>query len=220
MTPRFVPLDFEERPPEEMAARAEAFRALMARRRTTRQFATRPVPRALIEAAIATAATAPSGANLQPWTFVVVTDPMIKGRIREAAEAEERENYAGRMPAEWRAVLEPLGTDEHKPHLTDAPFVVVLFKHTARITQTGERLPTYYASESAGIAAGLFIAAVHNLGLVTLTHTPSPMGFLSEILGRPSTEKPYLVMPVGYPAPGATVPEIEKKPLQEVLIWR
>src|SRR5262245_52002109 len=146
--PRFIPLDYEERAPEEMFARADAFRELMQRRRTTRHFSTRPVPRELLEAAIATAASAPSGANLQPWTFVVVTDPEIKHRMRDAAEAEERENYGGRMPEEWRAVLEPLGTDAIKAHITDAPYVVVLFKQVARIAKDGARLPTYYANES------------------------------------------------------------------------
>lgn len=220
MTAGFVPLEFEELPPEEMRARARAFRELMARRRTTRCFSSRPVPHELIEQAIATAATAPSGANLQPWTFVVVEDAETKRKIREAAEEEERRNYGGRMAPDWLEVLAPLGTDEHKPHITDAPFVVVMFKHVARVASDGRRLPTYYPSESCGIAAGLFIAAVHNMGLVTLTHTPSPMAFLSEILERPATEKPFLLMPVGYPAEGAEVPDIGRKALSEVLVWR
>lgn len=218
--PDFEPLAHEERPLDEMRQRAAAFGALMAARRTTRHFSTRDVPRDLIESAIQTAGTAPSGANLQPWTFVVVADAEVKRAIREAAEDEERVNYSGRMPPAWLDVLEPLGTDEHKPHITDAPYVVVMFKHTARIMADGERLPTYYASESAGIAAGLFIAAIHDMGLVTLTHTPSPMGFLSKILQRPDTEKPYLLMPVGYPGEDATVPKIERKPLSEILVWR
>jgi iodotyrosine deiodinase len=218
---RFVPLSFTERPVEEMRVRAERFQRCMTARRTTRQFSTREVPRDLIEMAVRTAGTAPSGAHLQPWTFVAVSDPELKRRMRAAAEAEERQNYeGGRMPPAWRAVLEPLGTSADKPHISDAPWVVVLFKQTVRITESGERLPTYYASESCGIAAGLFIAAIHQMGLVTLTHTPSPMGFLSELLERPDTEKPYLLMPVGYPASGAEVPDLQRKPIEDILVWR
>ena len=205
---------------DEMRRRAEAFQALMARRRTTRHFSSEPVDRALIRKAIETAASAPSGANMQPWTFVVVEDAKIKAKIRQAAEEEEHRAYHGRMPQSWLDALAPLGTDEHKAHLTDAPYVVVMFKHNVRINGDGERLPNYYAAESLGIAAGFFIAAVHNMGLVTLTHTPSPMGFLTQILDRPDTEKPYLVMPVGLPAAGATVPDIRRKALEDVLIWR
>jgi nitroreductase len=216
---RFVPLAFTRRPPEEMLERARAFYEEMRWRRTTRHFSPEPVPRELIDLAIRTAGTAPSGAHQQPWTFVVVDDPEIKRRIREAAEEEERLNYAGRMPPDWLEALAPLGTDEHKPHLTDAPYVVVLFEQRYGSRPDGSRRTHYYVAESCGIAAGLFVAAVHHLGLVTLTHTPSPMGFLSEILKRPASERPFLVMPVGYPAAGASVPDIARKPLPEILRW-
>lgn len=216
---RFVPLEFTRRPPEDMLARARGFYEEMNRRRTTRHFSTAPVPRALIEMAILAAGTAPSGAHLQPWTFVVVDDPELKHRIREAAEEEERINYSGRMPPDWLEALAPLGTDENKPHLTDAPYVVVLFEQRYGLRPDGSRRTHYYVAESCGIAAGLFIAAVHHMGLVTLTHTPSPMGFLCEILKRPASERPFLVMPVGYPAQGARVPDISRKPLEQIIRW-
>lgn len=216
---RYIPLDFEALPENEMSDRARRFRTRMEKRRTTRDFSTRPVPRELIEEAVRTASSAPSGANLQPWTFVAVGGTELKQQIREAAEAEERKNYDGRMNDAWREALEHLGTDADKPHITDAPWVVVMFKHTTREV-AGEKMPMYYASESAGIAAGMFIAAVHNMGLVTLTHTPSPMGFLGQILGRPAHEKAFLLMPVGYPAEGAEVPDISRKSIDEVLFWR
>jgi nitroreductase len=219
MEPRFVPLQFTRRPEAEMLARARGFYEEMARRRTTRHFSTEPVPRELLELAIKTAGTAPSGAHMQPWTFVVVDDAELKRQIREAAEEEERLNYGGRMPPDWLEALAPLGTDEHKPHLTDAPYVVVLFEHRYGVKADGSRRNHYYVSESCGIAAGLFIAAVHLMGLVTLTHTPSPMGFLSRILRRPPNERPYLVMPVGYPAPDARVPDIGRKALEEIAVW-
>lgn len=218
--PRFVPLEFTRRPPDEMLSRARAFHAEMSARRTTRHFSTEPVPRELIELAIRTAGTAPSGAHQQPWTFVVVSDPETKRRIREAAEEEERINYAGRMPPDWLEALRPLGTDMHKPHLTDAPFLVVLFEQRYGLRADGTKRTHYYVAESVGIAAGLFIAAVHHMGLVTLTHTPSPMGFLSDILERPANERPFLVMPVGYPAGGARVPDLTRKPLAEIADWR
>jgi len=217
--PRFVPLVFTRRPPPNMLERARAFYAEMNRRRTTRHFSTEPVPRELIELAIRAAGTAPSGAHQQPWTFVVVDDPEIKSRIRGAAEEEERLNYSGRMPPEWLEALAPLGTDEHKPHLTDAPYLVVLFEQRYGARPDGSKRTHYYVAESCGIAAGLFIAAVHHMGLVTLTHTPSPMGFLSEILRRPASERPYLVMPVGFPANGARVPDLARKQLNEILRW-
>jgi nitroreductase len=192
----------------------------MNRRRTTRHFSTEPVPRELIELAIRTAGTAPSGAHQQPWTFVAVSDPERKRKIREAAEAEEYENYHGRMTPEWLNALAPLGTDEHKPHLTDAPWVVVLFRQSYGLDPAGHRTTYYYTQESCGIAAGLFIAAVHYMGLVTLTHTPNPMAFLSELLERPANEKAMLVMPVGYPAADARVPDLTRKPLAEIADWR
>lgn len=216
---RFVPLSFRRRPLEEMAARARAFYEEMNARRTTRHFSTEPVPRELVELAIRTAGTAPSGAHIQPWTFVVVDDPELKRQIRQAAEKEEWLNYHGRMPQEWLDALAPLGTDEHKPHLTDAPYVVVLFEQRYGLLPDGTKRTHYYVAESCGIAAGLFIAAVHHMGLVTLTHTPSPMGFLNTLLGRPPNERPYLVMPVGYPASDARVPDIRRKEPGEIMAW-
>ncbi|MGE4085875.1 MAG: nitroreductase family protein [Vicinamibacterales bacterium] len=216
----FVPLRFTRRTVEESLARAQAFHDEMQQRRTTRHFSTEPVPRALIEWAVRTAGTAPSGAHQQPWTFVAVADPDTKRRIRDAAEDEERAFYSGRAPQEWIDALAPLGTDEHKPHLTDAPWVVVLFRQAYGIDADGAKRTYYYTPESCGIAAGFFIAAVHLMGLVTLTHTPSPMGFLGELLERPANEKAMLVMPVGYPAPDAQVPDIQRKPLDAIAVWR
>lgn len=215
-----VPLDFRRRPLEESRGRAADFYAELARRRTTRHFATDPVPRELIELAIAAAGTAPSGAHQQPWTFVAVADPGLRSRIREAAEREERLNYRGRMPPEWLEALAPLGTDEHNAHLTDAPWVVVLFRRTHALLPDGRTRPHYYTQESCGIAAGFFIAAVHRMGLATLTHTPTPMGFLGALLERPPNEKAMLVMPVGYPAADARVPDIARKPLAEIAVWK
>jgi iodotyrosine deiodinase len=215
----FVPLQFARLPAEDSRRRAREFFEEMNRRRTTRHFSSDPVPRDLIEYAIRTAGTAPSGAHQQPWTFVAVSDPALKGQIRAAAEAEEYENYHGRMTAEWLQALTPLGTDEHKPHLTDAPWVVVLFRQAHGLDPDGHKRTFYYTQESCGIAAGLFIAAVHHMGLVTLTHTPNPMAFLSELLERPANEKAMLVMPVGYPAPGARVPDLTRKPLDRIAVW-
>ncbi len=214
--PGFIELAFEELSPEDMLERAREFHTQMSQRRTTRHFSTREVPRELIELAVRTASTAPSGAHLQPWTFVAVSNPELKARIREAAEAEEKKFYEGRMPEAWEEVLTPLGTDYVKEHITDAPWIVVLFRHSQRARAGGEMSPTYYAQESCGIAAGLFIAAVHNMGLTTLTHTPSPMGFLRDILGRPDHEHAMLLMPVGYPAEDAKVPDLKRKGLDEV----
>ena len=216
----FVPLAFRRRPAAESLALARACYEEMSRRRTTRHFSTDPVARDLVEYAIRTAGTAPSGAHQQPWTFVAVSSPELKRRIREAAEGEERRNYHGRMPPEWLEALAPLGTDEYKPHLTDAPWVVVLFRQTHGLSPDGRKRAYYYTQESCGIAAGLFIAAVHRMGLVTLTHTPSPMAFLGELLARPANEKAMLVMPVGYPAADAAVPDLARKPLDEIALWR
>ena len=216
----FVPLVFERVPLEDSRCRAEAFYQEMNRRRTTRHFSTEPVPRELIESALRTAGTAPSGAHQQPWTFVAVSDPDTKRKIREAAELEEHEFYHGRAPDDWIEALAPLGTDEHKPHLTDAPWVVVLFRQSHGLRPDGTKRTYYYTQESCGIAAGFFIAAIHQMGLVTLTHTPNPMGFLGELLGRPANEKAMLVMPVGYPAPGAQVPDLSRKPLDQIAVWR
>jgi nitroreductase len=202
-----------------MSGRARDFFERMGRRRTTRQFSTEPVPRDLIELAIRAASTAPSGAHLQPWTFVVVDQPDLKQAIRDAAEEEERLNYGGRMPPAWLEALAPLGTDAVKTHLTDAPYVVVQFVQRYGVLPDGTRRSHYYAVESCGIAAGMFITAVHLMGLVSLTHTPSPMGFLSDLLERPESERPFLVMPVGYPADDAEVPDLRRKPLEEVMVW-
>ena len=196
----FIEMDFVEVPAKEMLDRANGYYELMDKRRTTRHFSKKEVSRDLIELAIRTAGTAPSGAHLQPWTFVAVSDVKLKERIRIAAEEEERRFYEERVPEEWAEVLLPLGTDQVKEHLTDAPWVVILFRHSQRVRENGDLAPTYYSQESCGIAAGMFISAVHNMGLTTLTHTPSPMGFLRELLNRPDHEHPMVVMPVGYPA--------------------
>jgi nitroreductase len=219
MKPVFEPLKFTRLPPAEMSLRAHQFHAEMDQRRTTRHFSTEPVPRSLIELAVRAAGTAPSGANRQPWRFVAVDDPGLKARMREAAEREEHENYHGRMPPEWLEALAPLGTDEHKAHITDAPWVVVVFKQSFEVLPDGRRAKNYYVDESVGIACGLFIAAVHHMGLCTLTHTPSPMGFLSELLRRPDNEKPYLLLPVGFPIPNAPVPAIRRKRPDAILQW-
>jgi nitroreductase len=218
--PRFVPLAFSRQTAEQSQLAAQQFYEQMDRRRTTRHFSTESVPRALIELAIRTAGTAPSGAHQQPWTFVAVSTPELKQRMRDAAEREEHAFYHGKAPEEWLSALAPLGTDEHKTHLTDAPWVVVLFRQTYGLNADGSKRTFYYTQESCGIAAGFFIAAVHQMGLVTLTHTPSPMAFLSELLERPVNEKAMLVMPVGYPAANAQVPDIARKPLDEIVAWR
>jgi nitroreductase len=214
-----VPLDFQALPPEAMAARAEAFYDAMRRRRSVRAFSDRPVPRRLVELAIRTAGTAPSGAHRQPWRFVAVDDPALKRQIREAAEAEERENYRRRMSDEWLDALAPLGTDWQKPFLQVVPWVVVCFAESYGVNADGSKIKNYYVQESCGIACGLFIAALHRMGLATLTHTPSPMRFLGEILGRPANERPFILFPVGYPAEDATVPDLERKPLADLVQW-
>ena len=219
-SPPFVPLVHSRLSLDESIARARAFYAEMDRRRTTRHFATDPVPREAIEFAIRTAGTAPSGAHQQPWTFVAISDSGLKQRIREAAEVEEREFYSGRAPADWIEALAPLGTDQYKPHLTDAPWLVVVFRKAHGLTPEGEKTTYYYTQESVGIAVGLFIAAIHRMGLVTLTHTPNPMGFLADLLERPQNERAYLIMPVGYPAAGARVPDIQRKALEEIAVFR
>lgn len=214
---RFVPLTtWVERPVEEMRRRAGEFTRELACRRTVRQFSDRPVPRDIIEECLRAAGTAPSGANLQPWHFVVVGDPGLKARIREAAEREEREFYQHRAPPEWLEALEPLGTDEHKPYLDTAPWLIAVFGQRYGISRDGVRFSHYYVTESVGIASGFLIAALHHAGLVTLTHTPSPMGFLNRLLGRPQAEKPFLLLVAGYPAPDARVPDIGRKPLEEI----
>ncbi len=215
--PRFRPLaDFEVRPAQEITERAAGFHSLMARRRTVRHFSDRPVPKQAIEACLLTAGSAPSGANLQPWHFVVVSDPAIKKQVRDAAEQEEREFYHGRAPQEWLDALAPLGTDDQKPFLEAAPYLIAIFAQSYGVLPDGRKVKNYYVQESVGIATGMLITAVHHAGLVSLTHTPSPMGFLNTILNRPANEKPYLLLVVGYPAEDATVPEIGKKRLDEI----
>lgn len=214
--PNYIPLDFSEIASSEQAARAEAFFELLNRRRTVRDYSDRDVPLELIEKAIATAGTAPSGANMQPWRFVVVRDKEVKRRIREAAEKEEHDSYHGRMSEKWLRRLAVLGTDEHKPFLETAPYLIVVFRINS-IEENGETEPTYYSQESVGIAVGILLAALHNMGLATLTHTPSPMKFLQEILCRPKNEIPFVLIPVGYPADDAKVPDIKRKHLDEIM---
>ncbi|HET9481902.1 MAG TPA: nitroreductase family protein [Candidatus Polarisedimenticolia bacterium] len=218
---RFVPLRFDRLPAAEQIRRLEELHARLSTRRSVRAFSSEPVPVQLIERAVRIAGGAPSGANLQPWRFVLVSDPATKRRIREEAEAEERRNYEVRFPQEWKDRLGPLGTDWRKDFLETAPHLIVVFaivygKSSAR-GAPGELMKHYYVNESVGIATGFLLAALHMAGLATLTHTPSPMGFLSTILGRPPGERAFLLIPVGYPADGAQVPDIEKKPLQEIL---
>jgi nitroreductase len=214
----FEPLLFTEYPPEEMDRRAREFQEEMQRRRTVREFAPRPVPRELVERAISTAATAPSGAHKQPWRFVLVGDPAVKQRIREAAEVEEKESYERRMPESWLEALAPLGTDWHKPFLTVCPWLVVVFAEAfGSDPDTGEKRKNYYVQESVGIALGFLLAALHHTGLATLTHTPSPMGFLQNILNRPNNERAYMLVAVGYPEKGCRVPQLERKGLDEIL---
>lgn len=214
--PTFIKLNFNNLEATEQASKADEFYELLNRRRTVRDYSDRPVPFELIEKAIATAGTAPSGANLQPWRFVVVKDAEIKRKIREAAEKEEHESYNGRMSEKWLRRLAPLGTNEHKPFLEIAPYLIVVFRINSFI-EDGDTEPTYYSQESVGIAVGMLLSALHNMGLATLTHTPSPMKFLQEILGRPKNEIPFVLIPVGYPAEDAHVPDITRKPLDEIM---
>jgi nitroreductase len=214
--PAFNPLtQYREYPLAEMQQRAEQFYLDMHRRRTVRDFSERPVPWQIIEQCLLAAATAPSGANQQPWHFVVVSNPEVKRQIRLAAEAEEREFYSGRAPEEWLAALAPLGTDADKPFLEIAPYLIVIFAQNYGVTPTGDKVKHYYVSESVGIATGILITAIHQAGLVSLTHTPSPMGFLNEILQRPPNERAFLILVVGYPAAQAQVPNITKKSFDE-----
>jgi len=202
-----------------MEQRANDFYAELDGRRSVRAFSPDPVPRRLIELAIRTASTAPSGAHQQPWTFVAVSDPDTRRRIRVAAEAEERRSYESRMSEEWLDALAPLGTDWQKAYLEAAPWLVVLFEQVHGTFPDGSHRKHYYARESVGIAAGVFVTAIHHMGLATLTHTPSPMGFLTQILERPRSERPFVLFPVGFPADDATVPDIERKTLEEVAVF-
>jgi nitroreductase len=215
--PVLVPLTgYREHPPEEMARRARELREELQRRRTVRTFSDRPVPRGMIEDCLLAAGSAPSGAHRQPWRFVAVSDPSLKRGIRHAAEAEEREFYTNRAPDEWLEALAPLGTDEHKPFLEIAPWLIAIFAESHGEDDQGRRIKNYYVQESVGIATGMLITALHHAGLATLTHTPSPMQFLGEILGRPKRERPFLLLVVGYPAPGTRVPDLRRKALDEI----
>ena len=219
--PRFVPAPgIGPRSDEELLQRAREFYEAMDRRRTIREYSDRPVPREVIEYCLRAAGTAPSGANLQPWHFVAVSDPALKREIRVAAEREEKEFYEQRAPKAWLEALAPLGTDSSKPFLEIAPWLIAVFAQPFRILADGSRTPTYYAIESVGIATGILVTAVHSCGLVALTHTPSPMGFLNKILGRPSYEKPFVLLVVGHPAEDARVPDISRKKLDEISTFR
>ncbi len=221
MTLRTMPLEgYREYPVPEMRARARAFRDEVRRRRTVRDFSPRPVPREVIEDCLLAAGSAPNGANLQPWHFVAVADPAVKRRIREAAEKEERTFYRERAPEEWLRALEPLGTDERKPFLETAPYLIAIFAESWARLPDGTRRKNYYVAESVGIATGLLVAALHHAGLVSLTHTPSPMGFLNRILSRPGNERPFLLLVAGYPADDARVPVVAKKSLEEIATFK
>ncbi len=217
--PAFIPYRPDRVPSGEIVARAERIFAEMDQRRSVRMFSPEPVPREAIELAIRTASTAPSGAHRQPWTFVVIDDPEKKRAIREAAEEEERTNYeGGRLPDHWLKALEPLGTDWHKEYLETAPWIVVIFEQRYGIGPDGEQQKNFYVKESVGIACGLFIAVIHQMGLATLTHTPSPMAFLTKLLERPKNERPFALLPIGYPAADCEVPDITRKDLNQVMI--
>lgn len=214
---RHVPLtDYREYPQAEMLGRAEAFRAEVSRRRSVRDFSSRSIPDGVVEACIRAAGSAPSGANRQPWHFSVVENKLLKKKIRDGAEEEEREFYDHRAPDDWLQALAPLGTDAEKPFLENAPVLIAVFSQKHSIAPDGEKRKNYYPVESVGLATGILIAALHHAGLVTLTHTPSPMKFLNQILGRPESEKPFVLLVVGYPAVDARVPDIHRKSLSEI----
>ncbi len=214
--PKFAPLEFTRLPTAEMVPRGRAFYETMNRRRTVREFTSEVPPRECIDLAIKTAGTAPSGAHRQPWKFVVVDDADLKSQIRVEAEKEEREGYEGRFPQEWLDALAPLGTDWRKPFLDVAPYLVIVFKESTGRDDQNRKITNYYVNESVGIACGFFIAALHHMGLATVTHTPSPMGFLSRLLKRPSNEKPFILFPVGYAAADARVPDLKRKSLEDI----
>jgi nitroreductase len=219
VSPRYtpVPLEFERLDPEEALARSSSFTATMQARRSVRLFSPEPVPRELIDNALTVAGTAPSGAHQQPWTFALVSDPETKTKLREAAEKEERDFYDRRATAEWKEAIEPIGTDWVKTHITDAPYVIVVFEQPWRPGPNGTKIKHYYVRESVGIAVGFLLAALQVSGLCALTHSPSPMGFLRELLGRPENERPFILIPVGYPADDAVVPDLVRKPLDAIV---
>lgn len=217
---KLIPLPaYQEYNLEEMINRSQTFYEDHLRRRTVRDFSEKKIPKSVIDNCLKAANSAPSGANKQPWHFVVVSNPLIKKKIRVAAEEEEREFYSTRAPQEWLDAIAPFGTDEHKPFLEIAPYLIVIFSKSFEVLPDGKKFKSYYATESTGIAAGFLISAIHNAGLVCLTHTPSPMNFLNDILGRPQNEKPFLILVVGYPADNAMVPDIVKKELNEVTTY-
>jgi nitroreductase len=216
----FIRYKKETYTPEEMQKRSRDFYTWMDQRRTARDFSNRPVPREVIENIILTASSAPSGAHKQPWTFCIVSNPLFKKEIRQAAEKEERESYENRMSDEWLDDLRPLGTDWQKPFLEIAPYLIIVFSRSYEISENGKKHQNYYVKESTGIACGFLLAAIHHAGLVALTHTPSPMNFLSELLKRPQNEKPFLLIPVGYPADECWVPDIRRKDLKEIAVWQ
>lgn len=215
----FIKYSRESYEADEMMDRSASFAAWMDKRRTCRDFSEKPIPRSVIEHIIMSASTAPSGAHKQPWTFCVISDPVIKKQIRVAAEKEEKESYEGRMSEEWLKDLEPIGTDWQKPFLERAPYLIIVFKRSYEFEINGHKRQNYYVTESVGLACGFLLAAIHHAGLVALTHTPSPMNFLSNILNRPENEKPFLLVPVGYPADECWVPGIRRKELDEVICW-
>ena len=213
-----VPLDFRTFPEDEMLARVREFYQDLNRRRTVREYSDRPVPREIVQQAILAAGTAPSGAHKQPWTFVLVGDPAVKAKIREAAEIEEKENYTRRMPESWLKDLAPLGTDENKSFLTTCPWLIVIFAQVWGRDANGKKSKHYYVNESVGIATGMLLAALHRAGLATLTHTPSPMGFLHRILERPENERAYMLIALGYPKKGCKVPDLQRKSLEQIVV--
>ena len=218
--PEFIPYDYERLSPEQSIQKAQEFYLSTDRRRSVRMFSADPVPRKLIELAISAGSTAPSGAHRQPWKFVAISNQDLKREIRVAAEKEEYESYeGGRMSEEWKTALKPFGTNWQKPFLETVPWIVVVFEETYRLREDGSREKNYYVKESVGLACGLFINALHEMGLATLTHTPSPMGFLSKILKRPDNERPFILFPIGYPADDAEVPNLDRKPLDDVAVW-
>jgi len=219
VSPRYtpVPFEFDRLDPEAALARSREFTETMAARRSVRLFSPEPVPRELIDNALTVAGTAPSGAHQQPWTFALVSEPELKAELREAAEKEERDFYERRATDEWKEAIEPIGTDWVKTHITDAPYVIVVFEQPWRPGPNGTKIKHYYVRESVGIAVGFLLAALQVSGLCALTHTPSPMGFLRELLDRPENERPFILIPVGYPADDAVVPDLSRKPLDEIV---